>query len=170
MPPILQPFSFRTVYVNNQASFNLVGEGSLLHHVSCYPEHEIVKLLEMGINRCELLATPEERIFNAGPNIQELTQEHKFPYGSHSIKLYNCFEKFVGNIVAHIYPSDEEIKLDKELQSFASYLHHQVKTLKFHPPEKYETRADVVKVLATFIFNSKILYRYSIMYCIVQSY
>jgi hypothetical protein len=127
---------------------------------SCYPDGEIVKLLEMGIDTCELWATPEERISNAGKNIKKISKEGRFPYGSHSIRLYSCFAKFVENIVEHIYTSEDDIKEDTELQNFARHLHDQVKLLKFHPPEKYETKSDVIKVLATFMFNATGMHEY----------
>ena len=157
---LIQPFSFRSVYVNNRAIVNLFSPGSVLVHASCYDSAEVMKLLEMGIERCEQWGTPEERISNAGPNIQKLSDEGKFPYGNHSSKLFKCFEQFVANFIGHTYKSDQDVQEDNDLQGFASDLHSQVKGSKFYPPETYTTKNDVVKVISTFIFNATGMHEY----------
>ena len=157
---LIQPFSFRSVYVNNRGIKSLLDPGSIVAHAVGYPPKEIPRLLELAYERCELWGTPEERISNAGPNIQKITNEGKFPYGSHSGKLYTCFAKFVDNVVEHIYKSDEEVENDKDLQQFASHLKNELNGAKFQPPDRYSTKNDVIKVLATFMFNATGMHEY----------
>ena len=157
---LIQPFSFRSVFVNNRSMDTLLSDGSLVIHACGYTREEFMKLLEKGFERCEMWGTPAERISNAGPNIQKLTDEGKFPYGSHSIKLYKCFEEFVGNIIGHDYDSDEKVKEDLELQEFAKYLHDQLVGTKFIPPKSYTSKSDVIKVISTFIFNATGMHEY----------
>ena len=157
---LLQPFSFRSVYVNNRSIHSLLDPGSIVSHASCYAHAELEKLLEMGFEKCEQWATPEEWLENAGTNVQKRSNEGKFPFGSHSSKLFNCFTQFVENIVGHIYKTDEEVQCDNDLQGFARDLHEQVKGAKFYPPNKYETKADVIKVISTFIFNATAMHEH----------
>ena len=158
---ILHPFCFRTVSVNNRALISLLAPGNVFEHASCYSHSNLLNLMELGIQKCELLATPQERIANAGPNIQKLSNDDKFPYGSHSIKLYNCFAQFIENFLAHVYDSDEQIRNDNELQNFALELHNEVKVTKSCPQNTYETKEDVIKVLATFMFNATGMHEYN---------
>jgi hypothetical protein len=157
---LIQPFSFRSVFVNNRALTSLLCPGSVVVHASCYNSDELTRLLEIGIESCQLWGTPEERIELAGPNIQKLSNEGKFPYGNHSSRLYKCFEQFVANFIDHTYKSDQDVQDDLELQGFASDLYSQVKGSKLDPPETYTTKKDVVKVISTFIFNATGMHEY----------
>ena len=157
---LIQPFSFRSVYVNNRSMDSLLSDGSLVMHACGYPKEENMRLLERGYEKCEMWATPEERISNAGPNVKKLTDERKFPYGCHGIRLHKCFEKFVENWIRHTYDSDKKIENDTELQNFAQYLHDQLVGTQFTPPKAYKTRADVIKVISTFMFNATGMHEY----------
>ena len=157
---LIQPFSFRSVYVNNRSMDSLLSDGSLVLHACGYAKEELMKLLEIGFERCEMWATPEERLLNAGPNVKKISDEGKFPYVCHSIRLHKCFEEFVEKFIGHTYDSDEMVKDDQELQNFAQYLHDQLIGTKFAPPKSYETKADVIKVLSTFMFNATGMHEY----------
>ena len=158
---LLQPFCFRTVSINNRAILSLLAPGNIFEHATSYSHSQLISLMEMGVQQCELWATPKERLSNAGSNVEKISNENKFPYGSHSIKLYDCFAQFVESLLLRVYDSDDQIRNDKELQNFAMDLHTQVKMTKFYPPNKYETRKDVVKVLSTFIFNATGMHEYN---------
>ena len=157
---LIQPFSFRSVYVNNRSIDSLLSDGSLVLHACGYPKEELMKLLEIGFERCEMWATPEERLLNAGPNVKKISDEGKFPYACHAIRLHKCFEQFVENFIGHTYDTDEMVKDDEELQNFAQYLHEQLIGTMFTPPKCYETKADVIKVFSTFMFNATGMHEY----------
>ena len=157
---LIQPFSFRSVYINNRAMDTLLSDGSLIIHACGYHKEELMKLLQHGFERCEMWGTPEERISNAGPNIQKLSDEGKFPYGRHSIALYKCFETFVANSIELVYESDADVKKDSEIQNFARYLHDQLFGIAFAPPSSYATKGDVIKVISTFMFNATGMHEY----------
>jgi len=153
---LVQPFSFRSVYVNNRAIVSLLDPQSIVSHACGYPADEMHKLLALGYEQCMLWATPQERIDAAGSNIRARTNSGQFPYGSHGIRLYKCFEDFVTHFIdtCGAYTTDSDVLADEELQAFAKDLHNQVNSARYHPPAVYHTKEDVVKVIATFIFNA----------------
>eukprot|EP00510_Aplanochytrium_minuta_P008234 CAMPEP_0184046532 /NCGR_PEP_ID=MMETSP0956-20121227/1620_1 /TAXON_ID=627963 /ORGANISM="Aplanochytrium sp, Strain PBS07" /LENGTH=656 /DNA_ID=CAMNT_0026338149 /DNA_START=1 /DNA_END=1971 /DNA_ORIENTATION=+ len=153
---LIQPFCFRSVYVNNRAISSLLDPQSIVSHACGYPPDQVQKLLAIGYERCILWATPQERIEAAGKNIKARTEGGQFPYGDHGIRLYKCFEDFVTQFIdtCGAYNSDSDVVDDSELQAFAKDLHNQVNGAVYYPPPTYTTKEEVVKVIATFMFNA----------------
>jgi len=157
---LLQPFSFRSVYVNQRAVKSLLDPHSIVLHACGYDVENFGRLLEMGVQTCELWLPPPERITRAGHRVQGLVNAQKFSYGEDSIGLYRIFEHFIKEWVEDEYSSDEQVRADHELQAFAKDLHSQTKVAAFGTPERFESRKDLVRCIATFCTNATGMHEY----------
>mmetsp|Transcript_11372 Transcript_11372/g.32764 ORF Transcript_11372/g.32764 Transcript_11372/m.32764 type:complete len:938 (+) Transcript_11372:90-2903(+) len=151
---LLQPFSFRSVYVNQRSQKSLLDSHSIVLHACGIDADTFAKFLEAGAMKSELWLTPHERMAQAGKKVQALATLGQFPYGEDSMLLYDALYEFVSDWVDDEYADDEVLAADAALQAFGRDLYEQTRLLSFGTPERLDTRDKLSKVLATFIFNA----------------
>ncbi|GAB5365587.1 hypothetical protein AAMO2058_001070900 [Amorphochlora amoebiformis] len=133
---LLEPFTFRTSYINEAASITLFPKLSMLHRMSGFTHEAILELVKRGVPRSEILQPFPDR--KVGPTIQKLTEENHFPYRSDGIMLFNEMEKLVRRWISAAKEGGYDPEDDKYSKLFYARFQERSKNQKYEPPEYRE--------------------------------
>lgn len=116
---LLRPHFRYTMAINARARATLINDGGIIDLLFAIGGKGKVELIQRAsplysIDWTNIVKNTEER------GVQNLPGYH---YAEDGIPIWKATKKFAGEIIDHFYKTDEDVKDDKELQSWAEDIH-----------------------------------------------
>jgi hypothetical protein len=152
LPPIhplrrlINVFTFRTNYVNDQAFSVLVPENSTLHRAVPYKFGAMLKIFKNSFQNSNVWQPFPQR--NMRPELLEMSSNGKLPYHSEAVEYYKIVEEFVRE---WIRAAGENYATDKHAKQFYDEIRKSTVGQKYSLPE-FTGIESTVDVLTQSIF------------------
>ena len=116
---LLQPHFCYTMAINVQAQASLINDGGVIDSLFAIGSNGKVELIQRASAIYSVHWT------NIVKNIKEREVQNLpgYYYAEDCIRIWKAIEKFAGEIIDHFYKTDEDVKDDKELQSWTEDIH-----------------------------------------------
>ena len=154
---LLRPHFLYTMAINSRARASLINDGGIIDMVFAIGGNGKNELLKrVGANYNIHWTNIKRNIIERGVDDPKLLPGYY--YRDDGLKIWNAIEHFVSNIIDEFYTSDDDVRNDTELKSWAHDLHTNAFPQEYNEkgngvPSKIENKAELVELCTLIIFT-----------------